>query len=155
MYQKVDTNLNFVDREKKVEEFWKENHIFEKSMENRKEGETYTFYDGPPTANGKPHIGHVLTRVIKDMIPRYRTMKGYMVPDVYKRQVESVFSYPGIGALSYESARYHDYNLLMLLCMMSGILVIFCNIVSQTINEQIDPRMKDEVITEKSEVVEG
>ena len=80
MYQKVNTNLNFVDREKKVEEFWKENHIFEKSMENRKEGETYTFYDGPPTANGKPHIGHVLTRVIKDMIPRYRTMKGYMVP---------------------------------------------------------------------------
>ena len=80
MYQKVDTNLNFVDREKKVEEFWKENHIFEKSMENRKEGETYTFYDGPPTANGKPHIGHVLTRVIKDMIPRYRTMKGYQVP---------------------------------------------------------------------------
>ena len=80
MYQKVDTNLNFVDREKKVEEFWKENHIFEKSMENRKEGETYTFYDGPPTANGKPHIGHVLTLVIKDMIPRYRTMKGYMVP---------------------------------------------------------------------------
>jgi len=80
VYQKVNTNLNFVDREKKVEEFWKENHIFEKSMENRKEGETYTFYDGPPTANGKPHIGHVLTRVIKDMIPRYRTMKGYMVP---------------------------------------------------------------------------
>ena len=80
MYQKVDTNLNFVEREKKVEQFWKENHIFEKSMENRKEGETYTFYDGPPTANGKPHIGHVLTRVIKDMIPRYRTMKGNMVP---------------------------------------------------------------------------
>ena len=80
MYQKVDTNLNFVDREKKVEAFWKENQIFEKSMENRKEGKTYTFYDGPPTANGKPHIGHVLTRVIKDMIPRYRTMKGYMVP---------------------------------------------------------------------------
>ena len=80
MYQKVDTNLNFVEREKKVEEFWKENHIFEKSMENRKEGPTYTFYDGPPTANGKPHIGHVLTRVIKDMIPRYRAMKGYMVP---------------------------------------------------------------------------
>ena len=69
--------------------------------------------------------------------------------------VSDVFAYPGIGALSYESARYHDYNLLMLLCMMSGILVIFCNIVSQTINEQIDPRMKDEVITEKSEVVEG
>ena len=80
MYQKVDTNLNFVDREKKVEQFWKENHIFEKSMDSRKEGETYTFYDGPPTANGKPHIGHVLTRVIKDMIPRYRTMKGCMVP---------------------------------------------------------------------------
>ena len=80
MYQKVSTNLNFVDREKKTEEFWKENHIFEKSMEQRKQGETYTFYDGPPTANGKPHIGHVLTRVIKDMIPRYRTMKGYMVP---------------------------------------------------------------------------
>ena len=80
MYQKVDTNLNFVEREKNVEKFWKENHIFEKSMENRKEGPTYTFYDGPPTANGKPHIGHVLTRVIKDMIPRYRAMKGYMVP---------------------------------------------------------------------------
>ena len=80
MYQKVDADLNFVEREKKVEEFWKENHIFEKSMENRKGCETYTFYDGPPTANGKPHIGHVLTRVIKDMIPRYRTMKGYMVP---------------------------------------------------------------------------
>ncbi len=80
MYQKVSTNLNFVEREKNVEKFWKENQIFEKSMEQRKQGETYTFYDGPPTANGKPHIGHVLTRVIKDMIPRYRTMKGYMVP---------------------------------------------------------------------------
>ena len=80
MYRKVDTNLNFVDREKDVEKFWRENHIFEKSMEHRKEGQTYTFYDGPPTANGKPHIGHVLTRVIKDMIPRYRTMKGCMVP---------------------------------------------------------------------------
>ena len=80
MYDKVSTNLNFVEREKDVETFWKENHIFEKSMEHRKEGETYTFYDGPPTANGKPHIGHVLTRVIKDMIPRYRTMKGYYVP---------------------------------------------------------------------------
>ncbi len=80
MYNKVDTNLNFVDREKNVEKFWKDNDIFRKSMENRKDGETYTFYDGPPTANGKPHIGHVLTRVIKDMIPRYRTMKGYMVP---------------------------------------------------------------------------
>ena len=80
MYQKVDTSLNFVDREKEVELFWKENDIFQKSMDSRKEGPTYTFYDGPPTANGKPHIGHVLTRVIKDMIPRYRTMKGYMVP---------------------------------------------------------------------------
>ncbi|MBR1931114.1 MAG: isoleucine--tRNA ligase [Lachnospiraceae bacterium] len=80
MYKQVSTNLNFVEREKDVEKFWKENDIFRKSMENRKEGETYTFYDGPPTANGKPHIGHVLTRVIKDMIPRYRTMKGYMVP---------------------------------------------------------------------------
>ena len=80
MYNKVDTNMNFVDREKAVEKFWRENDIFRKSMENRKEGETYTFYDGPPTANGKPHIGHVLTRVIKDMIPRYQTMKGKYVP---------------------------------------------------------------------------
>ena len=80
MYQKVSKNLNFVEREKKVEEFWKENDIFKKSMDSRKEGETYTFQDGPPTANGKPHIGHVLTRVIKDMIPRYQTMKGKMVP---------------------------------------------------------------------------
>ncbi len=80
MYNKVSTDLNFVGREKEIEKFWDENHIFEKSMDSRKEGETYTFYDGPPTANGKPHIGHVLTRVIKDMIPRYRTMKGYMVP---------------------------------------------------------------------------
>ncbi|WP_343210173.1 isoleucine--tRNA ligase [Anaerolentibacter hominis] len=80
MYNKVSTNLNFVDREKKVEKFWEDNNIFEKSIDARKEGETYTFYDGPPTANGKPHIGHVLTRVIKDMIPRYRTMKGCMVP---------------------------------------------------------------------------
>ena len=80
MYQKVSTDLNFVEREKATEQFWKDNDIFRKSMENRKEGEIYTFYDGPPTANGKPHIGHVLTRVIKDMIPRYRTMKGYMVP---------------------------------------------------------------------------
>ena len=80
MYEKVSTNLNFVEREKATEKFWRDNQIFEKSMDSRKEGETYTFYDGPPTANGKPHIGHVLTRVIKDMIPRYRTMKGYMVP---------------------------------------------------------------------------
>ncbi len=80
MYQKVSKDMNFVDREKDVEKFWDENNIFEKSMDSRKEGETYTFYDGPPTANGKPHIGHVLTRAIKDMIPRYRTMKGYYVP---------------------------------------------------------------------------
>ena len=80
MYEKVSTNMNFVEREKKTEEFWREHDIFRKSMENRKEGETYTFYDGPPTANGKPHIGHVLTRVIKDMIPRYQTMKGNYVP---------------------------------------------------------------------------
>ena len=76
MYDKVPTNRNVVEHEKEVEKFWKEQDIFKKSMENRKEGETYTFYDGPPTANGKPHIGHVLTRVIKDMIPRYQTMKG-------------------------------------------------------------------------------
>lgn len=80
MYENVTKDLNFVDREKNIEKFWKDNQIFEKSMELKKEGPTYTFYDGPPTANGKPHIGHVLTRVIKDMIPRYRTMKGYMVP---------------------------------------------------------------------------
>ena len=80
MYNKVETNMNFVDREKQTEKFWEDHDIFKKSMEQRKQGETYTFYDGPPTANGKPHIGHVLTRVIKDMIPRYRTMKGYEVP---------------------------------------------------------------------------
>ena len=80
MYKQVPTSLNFVDREKAVEKFWEDNNIFKTSMEHRKEGETYTFYDGPPTANGKPHIGHVETRTIKDMIPRYRTMKGYMVP---------------------------------------------------------------------------
>ena len=80
MYDKVPTNRNVVEHEKEVEKFWKEQDIFKKSMENRKEGETYTFYDGPPTANGKPHIGHVLTRVIKDMIPRYQTMKGKIVP---------------------------------------------------------------------------
>ena len=80
MYKQVDTNLNFVEREKAVEKFWKDNDIFRKSIDSRKEGPTYTFYDGPPTANGKPHIGHVETRTIKDMIPRYRTMKGYMVP---------------------------------------------------------------------------
>ena len=80
VYEKVPTDLKFVEREREVEKFWKDNEIFQKSIDSRKEGETYTFYDGPPTANGKPHIGHVLTRVIKDMIPRYRTMKGYMVP---------------------------------------------------------------------------
>ncbi|MBR5521537.1 MAG: isoleucine--tRNA ligase [Oscillospiraceae bacterium] len=80
MYKKVPTDLNFVAREKEVEQFWNENNIFGKSMEQTKQGPTYTFYDGPPTANGKPHIGHVLTRVIKDMIPRYHTMKGEFVP---------------------------------------------------------------------------
>ena len=80
MYDKVSTNLNFVEREKATEKFWKDNEIFEKSIKMRENAPSYTFYDGPPTANGKPHIGHVLTRVIKDMIPRYRTMKGYMVP---------------------------------------------------------------------------
>ena len=80
MYSKVESSMNFVEREHKVIDFWRENHIFQKSMDSRKEGETYTFYDGPPTANGKPHIGHVLTRVIKDMIPRYQTMKGRYVP---------------------------------------------------------------------------
>ena len=76
MYNKVDTTLNFVEREKKIGKFWRENNIFEKSIENRLGCESYTFYDGPPTANGKPHIGHVLTRVMKDIIPRYQTMKG-------------------------------------------------------------------------------
>ncbi len=80
MYKKVSTSMDFVQRERDVLQFWTENDVFRRSMDERKEGETYTFYDGPPTANGKPHIGHVLTRVIKDMIPRYRTMKGYMVP---------------------------------------------------------------------------
>ena len=80
MYKKVSSNLNFVEREKETVKFWKENDIFRKSIELREGDPVYTFYDGPPTANGKPHIGHVLTRVIKDMIPRYKTMKGYMVP---------------------------------------------------------------------------
>ncbi len=80
MYKKVPTDLKFVDREREVLKFWKDNDIFNKSIEEKKDSETYMFYDGPPTANGKPHIGHVLTRVIKDMIPRYRTMKGYKVP---------------------------------------------------------------------------
>ncbi|MEG0564742.1 MAG: isoleucine--tRNA ligase [Hungatella sp.] len=80
MYNKVSTDLRFVEREKEVEQFWEDEKIFEKSIKDREGHETYMFYDGPPTANGKPHIGHVLTRVIKDMIPRYRTMKGYKVP---------------------------------------------------------------------------
>lgn len=80
MYKKVDTDMNFVDREKETVKFWKDHDIFQKSIDARKGCPTYMFYDGPPTANGKPHIGHVLTRVIKDMIPRYHTMKGEMVP---------------------------------------------------------------------------
>ena len=80
MYKKVPTDMNFVEREKAVLQFWEENDIFRKSMTIREGGPEYIFYDGPPTANGMPHIGHVLTRVIKDMIPRYRTMKGYKVP---------------------------------------------------------------------------
>ena len=79
MYKKVDTGLNFVGREQEVLDFWKENSIFEKSVSENASGPNFTFYDGPPTANGKPHIGHVLTRAIKDLIPRYRTMKGYRV----------------------------------------------------------------------------
>ena len=93
MYKKVSTDMNFVEREKQVEKFWEDNQIFEKSMKVREGNPSYVFYDGPPTANGKPHIGHVETRVIKDMIPRYRTMKGYQVPrkagwDTHGLQVE-------------------------------------------------------------------
>lgn len=80
MYEPISTNVNFVEQEKKIEKFWRDEKIFEKSIEEKAKGKPYVFYDGPPTANGKPHIGHVLTRVIKDMIPRYRTMKGCMVP---------------------------------------------------------------------------
>ncbi len=80
MYDKVNSDMNFIEREKKIEDFWKENRIFEKSMEQREDGPEFMFYDGPPTANGKPHIGHVLTRVIKDLFPRYKTMKGFNVP---------------------------------------------------------------------------
>ena len=80
VYNKVSPDMKFSEREQEVEDFWKGNDIFEKSLKKNEGKETYTFYDGPPTANGKPHIGHVLTRVIKDMIPRYRTMKGYYVP---------------------------------------------------------------------------
>ena len=76
MYKKVDTSLNFVEREKEIIEFWKQNDIFESSVGKNEGGEEFSFYDGPPTANGKPHIGHILTRVMKDIIPRYQTMKG-------------------------------------------------------------------------------
>ena len=79
MYKKVSTSLDFVSREKEILKFWKENHVFEASTKHRAGCEPYTFYDGPPTANGKPHIGHILTRCIKDIIPRYKTMKGYDV----------------------------------------------------------------------------
>ena len=79
MYRKVDTGMNFLDREKEVLDFWKENRVFERVMEESEGRETFTFYDGPPTANGKPHIGHILTRVMKDIIPRYKTMQGYDV----------------------------------------------------------------------------
>ena len=82
MYKKVSTDMNFVEREKQVEKFWEDNQIFEKSMKVREGNPSYVFYDGPPTANGKPHIGHVETRVIKDMIPRYRTMKGYQAVSI-------------------------------------------------------------------------
>ena len=79
MYDKVTTNLDFVEREKEILSFWKENKIFEKSIEIREGSPRFTFFDGPPTANGKPHIGHIITRVVKDIIPRYKTMKGYKV----------------------------------------------------------------------------
>ena len=79
MYKKVSTDLNFVGREAEVLDFWKEQNVFEESVKQREGAPSYTFYDGPPTANGRPHIGHVLTRAIKDLIPRYRTMKGYQV----------------------------------------------------------------------------
>jgi isoleucyl-tRNA synthetase len=76
LYNKVDTNLNFVQREKEIEKFWQKNNIAQKTIDQREGNETFTFYDGPPTANGKPHIGHVLTRVIKDLLPRFQSMKG-------------------------------------------------------------------------------
>ena len=79
LYEKVSTGMNFALRERAVRKFWEENKVFERSIEMREGAPSYTFYDGPPTANGKPHIGHVLTRVIKDMIPRYQTMKGKSV----------------------------------------------------------------------------
>ena len=80
MFKKVDSNMQFVEREREVEEFWKKEQIFEKSILEQKENASYVFYDGPPTANGKPHIGHVETRAFKDMIPRFHAMKGKMVP---------------------------------------------------------------------------
>ena len=79
LYKKVDTSLNFVDREKRVVEYWNENHVFEDSVKKNEGKEEFSFYDGPPTANGKPHIGHILTRVMKDIVPRYKTMKGMHV----------------------------------------------------------------------------
>ena len=79
MYKKVSSKLNFVDNENEVLKFWNENEVFEKSIDDQEGHPDYTFYDGPPTANGKPHIGHVLTRVIKDMVPRYQTMKGHKI----------------------------------------------------------------------------
>ena len=80
MYKKLNPDLNFVERERNTRQFWKDNQIFEKSIQEREGGPMYMFYDGPPTANGTPHIGHVETRAIKDIIPRYRAMKGYEVP---------------------------------------------------------------------------
>ena len=80
MYKKVSTDLNFVEREKEILEYWRENKIFEKSLKFREGCKTFTFYDGPPTANGKPHIGHVITRTMKDLFPRYKSMKGYNAP---------------------------------------------------------------------------
>ena len=79
MYQKVSTGLNFAEREKQILDFWRENKIFEESITSRDGAPAFTFHDGPPTANGKPHIGHVITRSIKDLFPRYKTMKGYQV----------------------------------------------------------------------------
>ena len=80
-FRKVSSSMDFVSREREIAKFWNENDIFKKSVELRKGGEAgiFTFYDGPPTANGKPHIGHIITRLVKDLIPRYRTMKGYEV----------------------------------------------------------------------------
>lgn len=77
MYKKINPDMNFVGRELEVLDFWKKNKIFEKTLEKTKDGKEFSFYDGPPTANGKPHIGHILTRVMKDIIPRFKTMKGY------------------------------------------------------------------------------